>query len=446
MGFINVVKVDGKYVPETKAQDMPKSSKTTGRFNHSTESTPAYIGRMAYKPVSSTISTLGGMPADLWNLLAGATGVPTAPEPYTSAGIKKTITSPLGDLLFGQGSQEPQPGIIEGITDKASQWAPYTIGGAGLAVAKGLPALGKLGAGLLTNLLQGTTGQGIKELGGGETSQFIGEAATGAIAPIAGKLLGSGVKRATTRIAENLTENEAKTWGRLDKAASEVGRVEVKSFEKSLMDLDIKAVENIAGSNRKPITQLINEIENGIQNSTTKATSLVGTRKKINGLLSTTKDGSARNVLRELKNSVDEQLGRHIGSLQLDAAKATTIKKQFMESDAYKKFIDTTSKKYSPQGIEAAGKVLERIAPYGFGYKALMLKNPFMLIGIPVFKGAQRIAKNAALMFKDPLILKEGLKALNTIGKRSAIISTAKYAKNQPDPKLSNKFIKWKEL
>lgn len=449
MGYVRAIEVDGNIVPASAIKN--KSSESKRRFNIAEESLPSAVARNIYKPVRETVSTLGGMPGDMWNALAGLVnyaqekadpylsigdqpsgGLPALPDILTSSGIREDIMKPLGESIFGSGSQEEQPGFLEGLIEKGSKWAPYTIGGAGIGLAKGasgLSALSGLGGGLGTNVLQGLTGQTIEELGGGSGAQFAGEALTGLGAPIAAKLLGGATKRTTKRIAEKLTSKESKAWDLVDKAATKAGAVDASAFEGALIKAEKDLTTNIVATNRKATQSIIEEAYNSISKNKIDSSTLVGTRKKINNAIASARDTGTRSILKNIKNSVDEQLGKSIGNLNLDAASATIIKKEFTSSRAYRELIKSTGSKFGKEKATDLGKVLQKIAPYGAAIGSYIFKSPVILasaIGVPV---ASRIIKNASRILSNPLLRKEALKSLRNIGVKSAISTTAEYKK-----------------
>ena len=460
MAYVKASKVGGKYVPQ---EAIKKSIRDKNEiFRPEEESTLGTIGRNIYKPIRESISTLGGMPSDIWNQLAGVInpiqekvgpylsvgglesgGIPKIPEAFTSKGIRERVAVPLGEKLFGAGSQEEQPGFLEGVTERAAKWAPYTLGGAGLKALKGgaggLSALSGLRGGLTTNLAQGLAGQSIKELGGGEIAQFIGESLTSFGAPIVSKLLGSATKRATKRISEGLASSENRLWSDLDLAAAKKGKVNVSGLEKSLANSRDKLSNTVVKTNREPIQSIITETGKLIAKDAAEIPALIGTRKKIGSAFSTSKDPNARSILIDMRNAVDEQIGKHLGNLQLDAAKATVAKKNFQQSTAYKQLIDKTTKEFSSSMANTIGDVITKVAPYGFGVASAALRKPFMLLGIP----AIRMVKNVSLILKNKPIMNAALKALKKIGIKNAIITTSEYAKRKPKTASPVKYVKY---
>lgn len=384
MAFVRAIKQGDTYIPEPSIGQESESNANV--FNKNKETTLGAIGRNLYKPVRETISTLGGAPGDIWNLLAGIvnpirkkldfTGdlrkklglesniskmtsrdVPSAPEFLTSKGMRENIAVPLGEAIFGEGSQEEQPGFIEGMTEKAAKWAPYTLGGAGISLAKGtglIKALQGLTGGFATNLVQGTVGQGLKEAGLGELPQYIGEAVIGSGLPIAGKLLRGPTKSVVKGISKNLTKTE---------------KTLISKAEQALDAGDMESARKIFSSAKK-----------------------VG--------------------------------------LEGDA---------FKRSDAYKKFFDKT-KKVSGKNIADLGvKILKKVTPYGFGIASYVFKNPLLMLGLP----GVRMSKNMVNIFQNPQLRKEGIKVLKNVAGKTGISSGAEYLKRKPKGKEPVKYVRY---
>jgi len=446
MGYVRISEIDGKYVPSSN------QASSNQRYSKADESKIGAVARNAYKFAREGASVLGGLPGSLWNQLASLTnyaqekagpylnvgsqqsggGIPKIPRGATIPGIREDYMVPLGEKLFGTGSQEPQDGFIEGSIDKAAKWAPYTLGGAGLAAVKAgsfLSALPGLAGGLLTNLGQGAVGQGLKSIGASEGWQDAGEIAAGIGLPALGKLVTNSTKKATQLASRELKAAEAKAWTATDSAAAKAGITNADTFEKSILTAEKLMKDNVAKSNQFPIKGILQDGYNAIRKNEIGVDKLVSMSRKTNNALATInpKNGAGISILTGFKKSINKELVNKIGDVQLKSNAATIARKAFEKSAAYETFIKDAS---SVVDKSTAGKIadsLKYIVPIGSGVAGAIFRSPKTIltaIGIPI---ASKIAKNIMLIAKNPELRKMALKSLSKIGKKASIASTGRY-------------------
>jgi len=432
-----------------QSQEADASVSNKKFFNKSTESIGGQIARNVFKPVASTISTGLGLPGDIYgglssliNYISETTnpylsvggqqaggGLPQVPTALTSQGIREDITKPIGESLFGVGSQEQQPGFIEGLIDKASQYVPYTLGGAALAGGKGAGLLRSLLPGLATNVAQGAVGQGIKSLGGGEGLQLAGEIATGVVAPSIGKLTGSSTDRAILRTANKLKGQEKKAWDLVGVKAKEAGSVSSLNFEKSILDAEKKLKETVLPENRKAVQELLEETYNSMTKEGIGVDTLVNTRKKINDGFRVIKSPGARATLGGLKASIDEELGTYLGKIHTDAVDLT---KKIKGSDIFTNALKQAKNNLDPSENKLVTNAVSNLLP--FAASVSLFTNPKILIGaLGTFLG-KSVFGNLKKVMGDPTMKKEAFRALKKIGASNvlpAALGTAKITKKE---------------
>lgn len=236
---------------------------TSKQYDKESESTIGAIARNLYKPAREVGSAmLGGIPS-VWNFAAGLGGklseyitpggleptkLPQFPEEYTTAGRREQIFKPVGETLFGRGSQDPQEGFVEETTDLASEILPWALaGGGGLLRAAGTAGLQALG------------GTSVKALGGGEGAQAIGQL-VGGLAPAAAKLTTQGISKLASGASKKLwgqTGAETAALGTLKTAPfrEKVGKA-IQLFEDKLPEVEKKIargdLENVTAILAKP--------------------------------------------------------------------------------------------------------------------------------------------------------------------------------------------------
>jgi hypothetical protein len=427
--------------PKTKKQqDIIKSPKQD-RFDISTESLGGKIARNLYKPISSTISTLGGMPADVFNLLSGLTqkeeqkepasnwftaaqdwlsdvSPPVLPEWATSKGLRENITAPVGEAIFGVGSQEKQPGIMEDIIDRASEWAPYTLG----AIATGGATVPGILGGLVLNLAQGAMGAGAKMKGLGETGQFLTEAATGGIGSLLGKVLRKKVpQKIVQSTAKELTSESKKAWENIREASKKAPRIPSESIQKNLLNAESKLINKIAPENRKGAVSLIQEVLGDVSQDKISPEKLVNARNKINNYYKQSLAKGTSGILGELKGDIDKALGESLGKIQQKGLDATMALKEFKKSSAYKTYVKPKESKSLDSAIKAVAKSPALL----LGGAAYLLKQPAILAGAI---GAQAY-KNIEPLLSNPSTKKALLSAIGKSQASQAVKTGLKAAK-----------------
>lgn len=440
---ISIINDDGSMTPlKSNSSDSGYNVFSDNTFSLAEETIPAKVARNLYKLPASAASTLGGAPGDVWNtvsrlggkiseglpegtipsllnlppgitkLLWGGDGsMPEAPEAVTSEGIRKNITSPIGELLFGEGSQQPQPGFMEGAIDKAAQWAPYALlgGGAG-AIGKGLGVSG----------LQGLIGQGLKEAGVGELGQTVGESALGLGFPLVSKLAGGATRKATKSIGKALKGKEESAWDILRQKSPKTEDVKALGLSKSLRDSGRDLIREVPPESRKSTEALFNEVIKDIGYKNTSVRKLVDARGKVSKHYFDAVKGKSTGPWNNFKTSIDEHIGKYMGSTHTDALTATKIKKAFEKTKAYEKFI-----KNAP---EASGGLMNKIvdlAPLGGLAYSLVNKSPRILAATLATQGLSKVGsaayKNAKLILGNKQLTDAAVKSAKSVVAKGAI-------------------------
>lgn len=437
-----------------KKIQKPKASRNI--FDKSSESIQGAIARNLFKPVSKTVSKLGGMPADILNLLSDITqqkqdtapdaslftkiqdwlsdpSLPRAPfgESLTSKGIETGLTKPVGEYLFGRGSQEKQPGFLEGIIDRAAEWVPYTIGPAALKGVKGLyPLLGGLG----TNLLQGIAGETAKEFGAGETTQGIAEIATGFGAPLLGKTLFKATpKNIAKETFSGLSKERNKAWTDLEKVAASSGKISSNEINNSLLKTKKILSNRIAPENLTGSMNLVDEIIKDVGESKISPSKLVNARLKISNAYNKSVAAGTDGILGELKGNIDEILGKSLGKAQVKALDISKTVREFKNSEAYLKYVAENKDKVSNDSLKS---LLQSPVAYGSAL-GIALKNPALIIGALGFG----VYKNIAPLLKNPATRKELIKVIGKTSAEAAVKTKIKTIQDRRKGKNSPKGI-----
>jgi len=429
-----------KYKAKQAKQRPPQQQ---DQFDISDESLGGKIFRNLYKPVASTISTLGGLPGDFFNAMTnvsndlyglnnpetandlGLSKLPGLPDSVTSGGIKQNITNPIGEKLFGVGSQEKQPGMIEDIIDRASQWAPYTIGPAVFGAAKGSSVLPELFKGLGLNLAQGVAGKGAEALNLGELGQFAAEAGTGALGSVLSTALN---KKLPEKIAKSTFEKTKLTntenWNNIKTASKSAPKVSGQPIKNALNKAKETISRSIAGENAKGSIGLIDEILSEMKGSKVSPEKLINARQKINSYYRKSLQSGTSGILGEIKGSIDKSLGESLGEIHQKGLDSTKALIRFKKSAAYKKFV-------SPEKVKTTDNALQILlkSPLSWIGGAAALKNPALLVGA---LGAKAY-KNIAPVLNNSATRNALLKALGKPAAEQALKSIARSTKINQD-------------
>lgn len=444
--------------------DNKKEQKTSKKFNASKETTTEKALRNIYKPIKETVNLGLGLPGDIYNIAASGRNVlgnlmgkmvdktqlpgedipylgkaisgintfrrflhpkepqfPLVPEKYTGEGVKKNITNPIGEYLFGEGSMQPQQGYLEGSIDKASKWVPWTIlnaltGGG----ASGAKIAGELGL----NALQGMAGQVGENYGLGEVGQSLVEAGVGVGTPILGKLFGSYGKQTAKKVVTNLKDIEKTSWAKSTEKAVEVGKVGAKDLKTTLKSAEKEVVQSIAPKNRPSADTIINEISKDIKNNKIDSSSLINHATKINESYPTDSKNT-RKVLKKVKESLYEAIDNNLGGIHKKARETTEI---LRSTPLFKDTLLEMQGKF-PKGsankVMDTAIILSRIAsvPAIFG-------SPKVALGLFASTLLPKAFKNVQMVLSHPLMKKEAFKTAKEIAKKNILPATVNISKN----------------
>lgn len=426
---ISFINADGTFAPINKNVEGAGYKQFSGKtFSASEESIPGKIARNLYKFPAAAVSTIAGLPGDIFNAISNVsnelyglsgpnkkedsilTPLEGAPKSLTSAGMKENITSPIGEMLFGAGSQQPQEGFIEGSIDKAAEWLPYSL----MPGSGGLAGLGK-GFGL--SLAQGAVGQGLKSAGVGETGQLVGESLTGFGLPLLGKAAGGATKRATIKTGESLAKTEKSAWDALRKDAPMAMEVEASRISKPLGNIKKDLLKQVGPGERAGTEALFNEVISEIGTGKTSVSNLIDARSKVSKHFKEAGIKGTSGQWKEFKTVLDEHIGKYMGSQHADTLKATQIKKEFFKTDAYRKFVKNAPELADNKAMQA----ILNYAPLGGAAITLAMKNPVILASTIAAKVGSAAFKNAKLIFGNKQLTDAALKSAGNILKKSAV-------------------------
>jgi len=399
--------------------------KETDRFIPSEESISAKIARNIYKPVREVGSAAIGAIPSMWNLLASGANiavptlnriasapakalglerllgiqrlsrVPLIPDEATISGLKEGPFKSLGESIFGKGSQDPQPGFVEGLTDRASQVLPFALlgpGGVGRAIGtSGLQALG---------------GEVVKKLGGGQLAQLAGEIGLGIGVPTISALASSRIPKAASALRRSLIEK-----GR--EQISKAGSIPVKSFYDSANRAMNLAKETLSSSERGFIARNLGEIESvlGPESGTAPIKKLINVTKKLKGVSNSIKSSSGKKIISNLNNSIINNLDEAI-SVRPEIRK---LSRAINQHPFFNKMVDKAGQK--SKGIISSAISLGKYGALPLAYGLGGVKGAVGLLGTGGLVIGKKALDNAKLLKSSPKLFKLSRELVSDIAK-----------------------------
>jgi len=352
----------------------PQVDKKTNYFKSSEETTLGKAGRLGYKAVSEGLSSLAGLPASMWNLLApvaekiselssgptlldkvlpgmdspGSTTLPRAPEFLTSEGLKENVFNPIGEQIFGQGSMRKQDGILEDIITRGSQIAPLALlGGASIP-----GALSQAG-------LSATGGAVAKQLGAGEMGQSIAELGAGIVSPLAYK---AAISRSVPKVAK---QAERSLWSQVEKQAAKETNVPIMRLYDEAEEVLSKASRVLPGKEKKVVLDTLASVSKSWGPKEASAQNLIDSTRKIFNTIPQVKSAQGKKILNDFRVTINKGLDNIIESYPEARSITKAIKQHPYLTNIAKKSSPTTNRLL--EGAMAFGKFAAIPAAVKFG-------------------------------------------------------------------------------